>query len=171
MNKEFKLLDPLKLENNIFDLIGKDWMLITAGNIHRYNTMTGSWGGFGVLWNRNICLCFVRPSRYTYQFLQETEHFTLSFFGEEYRKALSFCGSNSGRNVDKAATTGISPMECSPTTVSFQEAQLIAECKKLYFQDLDPNHFLDPTIDNNYKQKDYHRLYIGEIIRLFHKEY
>ncbi|WP_368294412.1 flavin reductase family protein [Dehalobacter sp. TBBPA1] len=169
MNNEFKLVEPEQLTDNSFKLVGKDWMLITAGNIEKYNMMTASWGGFGVLWNKKVCFCFVRPSRYTYQFMEENDTFTLSFFEEDYRKALSFCGANSGRDVDKAAATGITPVESPFGSVYFKEARLVMECKKLYYQDLDPSHFLDPAIESNYKQNDYHRVYVGEIIRCYAK--
>ncbi|MDJ0305717.1 MULTISPECIES: flavin reductase family protein [Dehalobacter] len=169
MNNEFKLVEPEQLTDNSFKLVGKDWMLITAGNIEKYNMMTASWGGFGVLWNKKVCFCFVRPSRYTYQFMEENDTFTLSFFEEDYRKALSFCGANSGRDVDKAAATGITPVESMSGSVYFEEARLVLECKKLYYQDLDPSHFLDPAIESNYKQNDYHRVYVGEIIQCYAK--
>ncbi|AFV01862.1 hypothetical protein UNSWDHB_2015 [Dehalobacter sp. UNSWDHB] len=169
MNNEFKLVEPEQLTDNSFKLVGKDWMLITAGNMEKYNTMTASWGGFGVLWNKKVCFCFVRPSRYTYQFMEENDTFTLSFFEEDYRKALSFCGSNSGRDVDKTAATGITPAESMSGSVYFEEARLVMECKKLYYQDLDPSHFLDSAIESNYKQNDYHRVYVGEIIQCYTK--
>jgi len=169
MNNEFKLVKPEQLTDNPFNLVGKDWMLITAGNMEKYNMMTASWGGFGVLWNKKVCFCFVRPSRYTYQFMEENDTFTLSFFEENYRKALSFCGANSGRDVDKTAATGITPAESTSKSVYFEEARLVIECKKLYYQDLDPSHFLDSSLESNYKQNDYHRIYVGEIIQCYAK--
>lgn len=156
---------PEELTDNVFRLIGSDWMLITAGSPESYNTMTASWGGFGVLWNKNVCFCVIRPTRYTYEFAEKADSFTLSFFGEEYKKALEFCGTKSGRDVDKAAETGLTPIPGSlPETTCFAEARLVIECKKIYFQDLDPTKFLDPDIEKNYPQKDYHRMYIGEIV-------
>lgn len=169
MSELFKLVEPEKITDNPFQLIGRDWMLITAGDLEKFNTMTASWGGMGILWNRNVCFCVVRPSRYTYNFMEETGSFTLSFFEEKYRKALSFCGSKSGRDVDKIAATGLTPLESKLGSVYFQEARLVMECKKLYYQDLEPGNFLDPSIEKNYNGKDYHRLYVGEIMGCYER--
>lgn len=165
MSGNYKNIDPSQISDNIFKLIGSDWMLVTAGPPDAYNTMTASWGGAGVLWNKNVAWCVVRPQRYTYEFMEKNDTFTLSFFDEEYRDALTVCGSKSGRDIDKAAVTGLMPMagELSGTT-SFKQARLIIECRKIYFQDLQPNNFLDDSIDANYPQKDYHRMYFGEIV-------
>lgn len=164
MEGTYRKIDPVEITDNTFKLIGSDWMLITAGPIDAYNTMTASWGGFGILWGKPVCWCVVRPQRYTYEFMEKAENFTLSFFGEEYRKALEICGTKSGRDIDKAAETGLTPVsgEASGTT-AFKEARMIIECRKIYFQDIDPANFLDASIDQNYPQKDYHRMYIGEV--------
>ena len=162
---KFKEIEPELIKNNTFKLIGSDWMLITAGTLKAYNTMTASWGGFGVLWSKKICFCFIRPQRYTYRFMENSKNWTLSFFEAKYRKVLEFCGSNSGREVNKIAMTGLTPVEGTSGSVYFAEARLVIECKKIYFQDIDPNHFIDPNIHENYPDKDYHRMYIGEIIR------
>ena len=164
MTDQHRIIDPEQLDDNTFRLIGKDWMLITAGTPEFYNTMTGSWGGFGVLWDKKICFCVVRPTRYTYGFMEKSDFFTLSFFTEEYRKALLLCGTKSGRAVNKTKETGLTPVKGN-VTVYFDEARLVLECKKLYFQDLDPDHFLDPGIEKFYPQKDYHRMYVGEVMR------
>lgn len=157
-------MDPAQIEDNVFKLIGNDWMLITAGNPEKFNMMTASWGGMGVLWGKQVCFCFVRPQRYTYEFMEREDHFTLTFFTEEYRKALNLCGSKSGREMDKAAAAGLTPVAGEKGSVYFREARLVLECKKLYYQDLNPEHFLDISIERNYPGKDYHRMYIGEII-------
>ena len=154
-----------EIADNPFKLVGSDWMLITAGSPEAYNTMTGGWGGFGVLWGRNICWCVIRPQRYTYEFMERSENFTLSFFDEQYRGALQLCGTKSGREVDKAAAAGITALPGElPGTTCFAEARLVLECRKIYFQDLDPQHFLDPSIEENYPERDYHRMYVGEIM-------
>jgi flavin reductase (DIM6/NTAB) family NADH-FMN oxidoreductase RutF len=160
----FKEIAPEAMEGNAFKLIGKDWMLITAGSLGSYNTMTASWGGLGVLWNRNVSFCFVRPTRYTFQFMESAELYTLSFFTEDHREALNYCGAHSGRDVDKASETGLTPFQPAEGTVSFQEARLILLCKKIYTQDFEPGRFLDPAIDGNYPKKDYHRIYIGQLL-------
>ncbi len=161
----FVPIKPEDIRDNVFKLIGSDWMLITAGTRDFFNMMTASWGGLGVLWNKNIAICFIRPQRYTYDFMERSEHFTLSFFGEAYREALNLCGSKSGRQVDKAAATGLTAVVGETGAVYFAEARLVLECRKIYFQDLDPTHFLDLSIHKNYPSRDYHRMYLGEIVR------
>lgn len=165
MSQKFNEIHPETLNDNVFKLIGKDWMLITAGSLAKYNTMTASWGGMGILWGRKVAFCVIRPQRYTFQFMESAPVFSLTFFTEAYRYALDFIGTNSGRKLDKAAECGLTPFEPSPGIVSFMEARLILECKKLYTHDLDPEKFLDPTLNNVYPARDYHRMYIGEIMR------
>lgn len=169
MLEQFKEIQSEQLTDNTFKLISSDWMLITAGTLKSFNTMTASWGGFGVLWNKKVCFCFIRHSRYTYEFMEKSKGFTLCFFEEKYRDVLNFCGSKSGRNVDKIAKTGIHPVE-GTYGVYFNEARLVLECNKIYFQDIDPKNFLDINIESNYRNGDYHRMYIGEIMKCFIKE-
>ena len=102
---DFIKINPEEIKDNPFKLIGKDWGLVTAGTKDSFNTMTVSWGGVGIMWNKPVAYTFIRPQRYTFEFLEKNDHFTLSFYGEEYRKALSFCGSKSGRDYDKPAET------------------------------------------------------------------
>jgi len=165
----FKEVKPESLTDNPFRLIGSDWMLITAGTPERFNTMTASWGGLGVLWERKVCYIFIRPTRYTYEFIEKAGAFTLSFYGERYRKALQFCGTHSGRNTDKMQGTGLTPVS-DRGFVYFNEARLVLVCRKLYFQDIGPERFLDPSLEDLYPQKDYHRMYVGEIERCLIKE-
>jgi flavin reductase (DIM6/NTAB) family NADH-FMN oxidoreductase RutF len=161
---DFREARPESLPDNPFTLIGKDWMLITAGEPGAFNTMTASWGGLGVLWERKVAFCFIRPTRYTFEVIERSGSFTLSFFEERYRKALSFCGSHSGRDVDKVRGAGLTPVH-EGGFVYFSEARIVLKCRKLYFQDLSPERFLDPKIADLYPQKDYHRMYVGEIVR------
>jgi flavin reductase (DIM6/NTAB) family NADH-FMN oxidoreductase RutF len=161
---QFKVTNPEKITDNPFKLIGSDWMLITAGSPQAFNTMTASWGGMGIIWNKKVCFCVVRPTRHTRLFTERSGYFTLSFFEERYRDVLNYCGSHSGRDVDKIKETGLTPV-FGDNTVYFAEARLVFECKKVYYQDIDPGNFLDPAIDQrNYPLKDYHRLYVGEIV-------
>ncbi len=164
MHKFFDM-DPLELKENVFHQIGKDWMLITAGKEGSFNTMTASWGGMGVLWNANVSFIVVRPSRYTYEFLEKEKYYSLSFFDDGNRRALQYCGAHSGRDTDKIAETGLTPLFDAQAPY-FDEAKLSFICRKMYYQDLDPAHFLDPTIAANYKVQDYHRLYVGEIVKV-----
>jgi flavin reductase (DIM6/NTAB) family NADH-FMN oxidoreductase RutF len=171
MKPEYREVAPVELRDNAIRLIGEDWMLVTAGTPSDFNTMTASWGGLGELWNRRVAFIFVRPQRYTFQFVERSDHFTLSFFTEAYREALNFCGTHSGRNVDKMAATGLTPMEVDAGAVAFREARLILVCRKLYAQDLGGDNFVVPGIDGTiYAQKDYHRWYVGEIVQCLTRE-
>jgi flavin reductase (DIM6/NTAB) family NADH-FMN oxidoreductase RutF len=166
---DFKESKPELLRDNPFKLIGTDWMLITAGTPDSFNTMTASWGGMGVLWQKQVCFCFIRPTRYTYEFVERARHFTLSFFYAHYRNVLEFCGSHSGRDTEKVKESNLTPVK-KDECVYFAEARLVLVCKKLYFQDINPDHFLDPQIDSLYPVKDYHRMYVGEIITCLTKK-
>jgi len=107
MISDYKKIDPNDFSGNIIQKIGFDWMLITAGNPEKFNTMTASWGGMGFLWNKPVAFIFIRPQRFTYEFAELNEYYTLHFFEEKYREILNFCGSKSGRDVDKIAKTGL----------------------------------------------------------------
>jgi flavin reductase (DIM6/NTAB) family NADH-FMN oxidoreductase RutF len=165
--KKFKETDPLSIKDNVFKLIDKDWMLIAAGKEKKFNMMTASWGGLGILWGKQVCFCFIRPTRYTYKFVEEEDFFTINFFGEEYRDVLNFCGTKSGKDVNKITGTRLTPVKSDSGSIYFAEARMVLECRKIYFQDIDPKHFLEKEIDKNYPGKDYHRMYIGEIVRCF----
>ena len=158
-------IDPSEIDSNVFRMIGREWMLITAGKEGHFNTMTASWGGLGVLWNTNVSFAFIRPQRYTYEFTERESYYSLSFFGQSYRRALQLCGTESGRDGDKVARAGLSPV-FNAQAPYFDEAELVFICKKIHVQDIDPAGFLDPTIPSHYKAEDYHRLYIGEIVKV-----
>lgn len=165
----FQNIDPKTLPENVFSLIGDRWMLVTAGTPAHCNTMTASWGGLGVLWGKPVATVYIRPQRYTLEFVEREDTFTLCFFGEEYRKALALCGSKSGRDMDKVKECGftVATAEGAPY---FEEADLVLVCKKSYWQDMDPTHFLDGEIDSKwYPEKDYHRIFIGEILEVLRK--
>ena len=149
----YQKIRPEDLHDNPFSLIGKDWMLITAGTKDSWNTMTASWGGLGVLWNRNVCFCFVRYTRHTWSFMEKSHRFTLSFFEEKYRPALNFCGSHSGRDCDKAKETGLHPVATETGNIYFSEARLVLECEKIYFSDILPANFLDGDIVRSIRRK------------------
>ncbi len=166
--KTFTEIAPAAMGGNPFDRIGKQWMLITAGDASATNTMTASWGGLGVLWNRPVAFAFVRPTRYTYEFLEREEYFTLSFYGEEYRQALTLCGRTSGRDGDKIAAAGLTLRQDAKAPY-FGEAELVLVCRKIAMQDIDPAGFLDDTIQSHYTD-DYHRVYTGEIVQVLQAE-
>lgn len=170
MTSSFREIDVAQINESAFRLIGADWMLITAGSSDSFNMMTASWGGLGVIWGKNVCYCVIRPQRYTYKFMEKSDTFTLTFFDEEYRDALNYCGSNSGRDVNKVAETGLTPVKSDSGSVYFAEARLVLECRKIYYQDINPTNFLDPAIQDCYPANDYHRMYIGEVLRCLARE-
>ncbi|OUO44509.1 flavin reductase family protein [Flavonifractor sp. An306] len=166
----FERIDPKSLDQNVFSLIGDQWMLLTAGTGEKCNTMTASWGGLGVLWGKPVATVYIRPQRYTLEFVEREEKFTLAFFGEEYRKALALCGSKSGRDIDKVKECGFT-VETADGAPYFAQADLVLVCRKAYWQDMDPTHFLDGEIDGKwYPEKDYHRIFIGEIETVLKKK-
>jgi flavin reductase (DIM6/NTAB) family NADH-FMN oxidoreductase RutF len=164
---DLHLIEPREITQNPFSLIDDDWFLLSAGNINSFNTMTASWGGVGILWNKPVVFCFVRPQRYTYKFMEANELFTVSFFDESHRDALNVCGKVSGRQADKMKSTGLKPIESPGGSIFYEQAKLMLECRKLYFSDINPEHFLFEGIHANYPKKDYHRMYVGEIISSF----
>lgn len=164
MLKEF---DIKTLSFNPFERIGKDWCLITAGTEGSYNTMTASWGGVGILWGKEVATCYIRPQRYTKEFVDREEYFTLSFFPDGYRSALAFCGKYSGRDYDKAAETGLTPLYTDGTT-AFEEADLVLVCRKLYAQPMSEDSFTDrEVLEQDYPNRDLHTIYIGEIVKAY----
>lgn len=157
-------IKPSEIQNNAFSLIGDDWMLITAKKPDSsINTMTASWGGVGVLWNKNVCFVFIRPQRYTYEFTEACESFTLSFYPEDFRSALTLCGRKSGRDLDKIKEAGLIPAELDGT-VYFEGAKLVMKVKKLYKTQLRKDEFIDLSLpDKVYPTNDYHYVYVCEI--------
>lgn len=161
----FKAIKPENLKESPFKIIGSDWMLIAAGDAEAFNMMTASWGGFGVLWHKNICFCVVRPGRHTFRFMEKSKVFSLSFFDKRHKPALELCGTKSGRDINKVRESGLTPVEDRTGAIYFKEARLAVILKKIYYHDIDPGHFLDSSIGKNYPEKDYHRMYVGEIVR------
>lgn len=158
----YKQIDINKLSLNPFKTIGKDWLLISALKENKVNTMTASWGGIGVIWNKNVVTVYIRPQRYTREFIDESERFTLTFFNG-YKKELGVLGSKSGRDSNKISEVGfdIEFLEEQPT---FKQGSMSFICKKLYQGKIDPEGFIDLSLDGrNYPDKDYHYIYIGEI--------
>lgn len=166
----FKTITPQEIPGNLFDRIGKEWALISAqkpdGTV---NTMTASWGGTGILWKVPVATIYVRHSRHTFGFVEASDTFTLSFFGEGYRQELAYCGKISGRDEDKIAKCGFT-VEREGTAPYFAQAELVVVCRKLYGIDLPPEHFVDKSIlDTCYQAGDYHKMYIGEITKVLCK--
>ena len=150
------------------ELISDGWGLVTAGNKEKFNTMTVSWGALGEIWGKDAAFVFIRPQRYTYEFIEKEEVFTLSFYAPGYKNALRICGSKSGRDIDKAKECGLTPVFVDGG-VAFEEAEYTLVCRKMASQFIDPAGFIDSSIENNYAQKDYHKMYIGEILKVYAK--
>jgi flavin reductase (DIM6/NTAB) family NADH-FMN oxidoreductase RutF len=150
-------------------MISKDWMLITAGNKDKFNMMTASWGGFGVLYNKPVAICFVNPARYTYQLMESGDTYTLTFYTEVYRDALKYCGSKSGRDEDKVAGSGLEPVQMESGAMAFRQAWMVIECKKLLSQSLSPDAIADPAERAKRAAQPMHKMYIGEILNVWVK--
>jgi flavin reductase (DIM6/NTAB) family NADH-FMN oxidoreductase RutF len=161
---------PIAIENfttqgyRFFEI---DWLLLSSGDFSagKYNAMTISWGSLGVMWNRPFAQVVVRPQRYTFEFMERYDTFTLSAFPRQYHQALSLLGTKSGRDGDKISKAGLTAVASTCVAApAYAEASVVLECRKIYWQDYDPAHFLDPSIARNYPAQDYHRVYYGEIL-------
>lgn len=153
------------LKESVFSLIGDRWMLVAATDKSgRTNAMTASWGGMGVLWGKKVAFVFIRPQRYTKRFVDEAEKFTLSFFDDSYKKMLGYMGKVSGKDEDKIAKSGLTVTDRNGAPV-FKEASLTLVCKKMYRDTLKEENFIDKSnIEKWYPQKDYHDVYVAEIV-------
>lgn len=168
--QKFKEIKPEELNQSAFKLIGKDWMLITAGDDKKVNTMTASWGGFGVMFNKNVAYIVLRPQRYTKEFVDNSDTFSLTFFDETFRKQLSYIGTVSGRDEDKISKAELT-VQYLNNTPYFEEGKIIVICKKLYAQNFKADCFIaDELNEKFYPEKDYHTLYIAEIEKIIMKE-
>jgi len=147
------------------DLWMNRWLLLTAGTLDDCNMMTVAWGSVGCMWSKPFVQVVVRPQRYTYGFMERSESFTVCAFPEEYRDALRTMGSISGRDGDKVSKTSLTfKASTGVAAPAYEQADLILECRKMYFQDMDPAGFVDEAIRKNYPKEDYHRIYFGEIV-------
>lgn len=159
---------------NFFDKalnkFNSEWALISAGNIENFNAMTISWGGLGTLWNKKVCTVYVKPCRYTHEFMENNEYFTVSFFDEKYKKELSFLGSKSGRDLDKVKESGLSP-KTYKGCVMYLEAKVTLLCKKIYRQDLDVKNMPSEVVEKHYVSDLPHTMYIGEVIDVLYEDF
>lgn len=156
-----------KLHANTFSLWDEQWFLLTAGDFEQqqFNCMTISWGSLGVIWGKPFVQVAVRPVRQTFSFINDYPDFTLCAFPEQHRKTLNTLGSKSGKQMDKMHASGLTPVKAELVAAPvYAEAELIFECRKMYWQDMDPGHFLSGKIDQCYPGKDYHRLFFGEVL-------
>lgn len=167
-----KQIDPAKLDGKFIDMIGNDWMLITSGTMDSFNMMTASWGFLGFMWGLPAATCFVRPSRYTKEWIDKTHSLTLSFFPDKYKKVLSELGSKSGRDMDKMKNSGLTPIALPTGDVTYKEATLTLVCRVMYRQQLVEKDFIDPTVMPKWYPNgstDLHYMYITQIQAVFQR--
>jgi len=168
-----KSIEITQLTIRPHDLFSRQWLLLTCGDYAKkeFNSMTIGWGAFGTLWQKPFIFVAVRHSRYTFEFMEKFDSFTLAGFPHEYHRALSLLGSRSGRDGDKITDSGLTPEPSKLIAApSFKEAELLVECRKMYWNDLNPVHFLDESIYDIYQKRDFHRIYYGEILQVFATE-
>lgn len=161
-------VSPMELRGNAIQMIAKDWALVSAAVDGKANTMTISWGGLGNLWNRPVAFIFVRDHRYTYQFTEGSSTFSVCFFSEKYREELTYCGRVSGRDEDKIAACGFTTLYDHGAPY-FAEADTVLICRKVYAQDLREDCALSDVVTDQYPLKDYHRMYVGEILAAYQR--
>lgn len=170
MDKDYIKISPSQIKQDPFSLISKTWFLLTAAMDNNYNTMTCSWGALGHLWHKDICIVYVRPTRFTFEYMEKAQYFSLSFLPERHKKILQYCGSHSGRNTDKIKDTGLTPIN-TENTIAFKEADLIIEAQKMSHQFIEPAGFDIPEeIEPLYTENDYHMMYIGKITAVWQKK-
>jgi flavin reductase (DIM6/NTAB) family NADH-FMN oxidoreductase RutF len=164
------MIAPIKTKDLVLPLVDiwfKRWFVLTAGDMEKFNSMTVAWGSVGGMWEMPFVQVVVRPTRHTFNFMNESDTFTLCSFPRKYRKDLAILGSRSGRDGDKIALTKLTPVKSAAVAAPcFAEADLVFECRKMYFQDLDDRNFLSAKIAANYPQMDFHRVFFGEILRV-----
>lgn len=161
------------LQENFLHIISKEWMLVTAGTPGHFNTMTANWGGTGFLWNRPVVFVFIRPERFTYEFMESNEYFTLSFLGEENKAIHKICGSLSGRDIDKIKESGLCPLIMENNQITYKQSRLTLECKKLYDTMLNQKNFTDKVPLGQWyggTHGNLHKMYIAEITDIWIKE-
>ena len=167
-----KAIDPLEISDNFIEIIGKEWMLVAAGDENKSNMMTASWGGVGVLWGKPVVFAFIRPERYTRELIDARNAFTISFMGEQYKGVHKICGSLSGRDVDKVKETGLSLAFTENGNPYFKESRLTLECELLYVSKIEEQHFKNPELFGrwyNEKAGNPHIVYIAEIVWAWEK--
>jgi len=156
-------ISPAEITGNVFTRLDKQWMLITSEHEGKVNAMTASWGGFGIIWNLPVAYVVVRPQRYTFELIEASDRFGLSFLSEQYREALQLCGSKSGRDLDKLEASSLTTRRLDGIPV-IEQAELVISCKKLYSQFLSDKGFVQrELLRTHYPGNDLHKLYIGEI--------
>ena len=164
-----KKISATEFKSYPFNEFDKKWALLTAGSLDQHNSMTISWGEMGTLWSKDVVTVYVKPRRYTYEFMENNDYFVVSFFKEEYHQALQKMGSLSGKDVNKDVASKLTPLDYQGLTI-YKEASIIIICKKIYHQDLNINNMPKEAIDTYYKVEKPHRMYIGEVMEIIDNE-
>ena len=159
----------MTFNTEIFSQFDKKWALLTAGELDNFNTMTVSWGGLGTIWNKSVATVYVRLSRYTHEFMDNNDYFTVSFYPEAQRKTLGVLGSKSGRDMDKINGSGLTPVKAGKS-VSFKEAEITLVCRKLFRQRVELSNIPEEIVKACYGSGDPHDMYIGEVVDIITKE-
>lgn len=165
MLKEISIKD---INCNAYEMFNKNWALVSSGNEQDYNTMTISWGTLGHLWFKDIATVFVRPSRYTFEYMEKNDYFTVSFFLDSHKDDLTYLGKNSGRDGDKVSKTSLTPIFLDGE-VGFEEADYVMICKKVHAVDFKREQFCDSGIESVYTSDDIHKQYTGAIEKVYKK--
>jgi len=163
----FREISAKEIKDNAIKLISDEWMLISVGDEEKHNMMTASWGFLGEMWGKDCAICAIRPTRHTYSLIETSETFALVFMGEGH-SSHKICGSKSGRDIDKIKATGLTPVY-SDGTVYYEQANTVVICRKMYAADLDPAAFTDKEALDSYGGTNYHRVYVGEIVKVLTK--
>ncbi len=173
---KFQNISPFELNYNFFSGLHKDWSLLCAGdanNIKKCNMMTISWGGIGILWNKPVAICYIRPQRYTLKLIKKNNFFSLNFFSSNsdinlnYKEILNFCGNKSGADLNKFTETNLNLYKTPGNNPAILQANLIIDCKVLYSDLLKENLFLEQSLSEKfYPKKDFHEFFIGEIVNV-----
>lgn len=166
----FEKISPLEIEGNAIKMISKEWMLVTAGTETDFNMLTASWGGLGELYNKPVAICFIRPDRYTFNYIDNGDTFTLSFYSEDFREVLNYCGSASGRNEDKVKGSRLTPLMLPDNKgIAFRQAKLIIECRKLVSMPITADAIDQPDVKAERTKYPLHKMFIGEIVAVYKK--
>ena len=168
INISFKEISVEELKVNPVTMFSEGWAVLTSGNPESYNGMTVSWGAIGEIWGKASMFVFVRPQRYTNEFCEKSDYFTVSCFNGKHRKELSFFGSKSGRDYDKFKETGLTA-DTDGDFVYCGDAEIVFLCKKSAKTEFSPENFYDDSINDCYGAKDYHYIYVGEIVKILVK--
>jgi flavin reductase (DIM6/NTAB) family NADH-FMN oxidoreductase RutF len=168
----FDSISPEEIIDNVFKLVGKDYTVITAGHFPEHNSMTASWGGFGILFEKPTTWCFLRASRYTLELIKQEQTYTMSYFPDEYKEQVLFFGSKTGKNTDKMKETTLTAVQTPSGNLTYKEARLIIECKLTELTTVNPNDFYTEFgktfIEGAYDEvKEYHKLVFGEITKVW----